>query len=119
MAAGSASAPVPVPSVAASRATYRLRIESQPPNAIVVEDGAVLGTTPLELATPTSGEARARAFGLRKTGYVDAYFTESSAEGNVARLVVLTPLPSAPPASTLKPSSAPRSLGALEIRKER
>lgn len=107
----------PAPSV------HRLRIESTPSDAKVIEDGEPIGATPLELATPSS--AKPRSFGLRKAGYVDAFFTEPAASGDVARLVVMTPFspPSAPPLPSPTPAAskpiAQRGALGLEIRKQR
>ena len=46
-----------------------VRIESDPPGADVLIDGALIGQTPLSLPRPTTGE---RAIVLRQRGYVDA-----------------------------------------------
>lgn len=90
-----AAAPVAVRGEAAARgSSFELRITSQPSRASVVEDGRVLGKTPLTVTIPArSVAAGPREFLVRLPGFFPVKITRGASESNVSSAVVLYPRP--------------------------
>jgi serine/threonine protein kinase len=80
-----------------------LRIETTPPGAVVVENGTILGTAPLEVQLDTEGPAR--RFALQMQGHVTQWIEQPPSGERVTRAVTLTAAPVAmeTPAATTEP----------------
>jgi serine/threonine-protein kinase len=72
---------------------FVLSVESLPAGASVLEDGKVMGATPLDLRVDRATVANApRKFVLQLPGYVPTAFEQGDSEADVNRLVTLAPL---------------------------
>lgn len=89
------AAPLPEKSAPpADDASFELRITSKPSRASVMEDGRVLGKTPLTLTIPTRSVADApREFLVRLPGFFPVRISRGASESNVTSAVVLYPRP--------------------------
>jgi hypothetical protein len=79
---------------AASGSSFELRITSKPSRAWVLEEGRVLGRTPLTVTIAVSSVADApREFLVRLPGFFPGRISRGASESNVISAVVLEPRP--------------------------
>jgi serine/threonine protein kinase len=79
------------------RPSFPLVVDSVPPGATVLEEGAVLGTTPIELTIdPDTVEEGPRTFVVQKDGFTEATLVQGRSEAPVRSVVALAPLAAEP-----------------------
>jgi CheY-like chemotaxis protein len=84
----------PEKAAAAGGSSFELRITSKPSHAWVVEEGRVLGKTPLTVTIPVSSVADApREFLVRLPGFFPVRISRGASDSNVSSAVVLYPRP--------------------------
>jgi len=72
--------------------SFVLHIDSAPSGATVIENGTVIGTTPLDIPVEKSSVAAVkRTFQIKKEGYAAATFAQGDADGNTSTVVALAP----------------------------
>ncbi|MBX3212698.1 MAG: protein kinase [Labilithrix sp.] len=77
---------------AAAPTAFVLRLDSTPPGATVLEEGKVLGVTPLDVPIERSSVATgARVFQLKKDGYTTTAFAQGASDADVVHAVPLAP----------------------------
>jgi serine/threonine-protein kinase len=86
---------------------FVLHLDSAPSGAAVIENGNVLGVTPLNISVDrmSVSDGRTRAFQLKKEGYAATVFAQGIAESDVKQTVALSPVP----AHTAKSPNAGKS----------
>jgi serine/threonine protein kinase len=118
----SAVSPAPLPA-----ASFLLHLDSTPSGAVVLENGHVLGVTPLTISVDRAGvaDSTTRAFQLKKEGYTTVAFAQGNADSDVRHVVPLSLDPSATKSTATTPTPsrtpvAPRASGPeSDIRPER
>ncbi|MBX3209816.1 MAG: serine/threonine protein kinase [Labilithrix sp.] len=92
-ATSSAAAASATATATAAPTSFVLHLDSTPSGATVLEDGKVLGETPLDVPIDRSSVANgaARGFQLKMAGYTTTAFAQGSSEADVAHTVPLAP----------------------------
>jgi CheY-like chemotaxis protein len=91
-----APAPDPEPPARSTPERFTLRLDSTPRDALVTENGAPLGRTPLTLELQRDTFARGpRRFVLQQAGYAPYVLEQSDSEVAVQAAIALEPLPAA------------------------
>jgi hypothetical protein len=100
------------PPAPAARQSFSLRLESTPPGARVLEQGNLLGTTPLELSVARdSVRSTVRTFVLAKEGFAPHPVVQGDSVEDVRIAAALVPAPveAPPPASATAAATSERA----------
>lgn len=83
--------------------SFVLHLDSSPSGAAVSEEGAVLGTTPIDIKIERASVASAqRSFQLKKEGFATTVYAQRDSDARVEQTVTLA-------ADPVKPSKSPRT----------
>ena len=94
-------ATAPVVSAAPAAADFVLHLDSAPSGAAVLEDGNVLGTTPLDIKIDRATvKTTQRSFQIKKEGFTTTVYAQKDADSRVDQTVKLEADPAAKPGKT-------------------